>query len=315
MDDDYFEIEAKQELLQKEIVDKNYEKFQFVDFCLSKKEEGDDLNNWTISELKALIKEFQSKNQQIGNYNDKNNLNDKIENSNINEDKKLKDELNNYKMENTILEEELNNYKRENKKLEEELNKYKRENKKLEEELNDYKLNQEKLIEELLSNNENDNNNFKDEIQSLKEENTKLNNELDKVNKIIANINYNIQDGNNNNFNEINYLKEIIKSKEKEIDFLNLQLKNIQNNNKLLVDFENIIVINFVSTDNKINCGIKCLKTDIFAEVEEKLYQRYEEYRDTNNNFITKGKLVLRFKKISDNGINDGDVVQLIKVE
>ena len=47
----------------------------------------------------------------------------------------------------------------------------------------------------------------------------------------------------------------------------------------------------------------------------EKLYQKYEEYRETNNNCITKGKLVLRFKKICDNDIKDGDIVQLIKIE
>jgi hypothetical protein len=37
------------------------------------------------------------------------------------------------------------------------------------------------------------------------------------------------------------------------------------------------------------------LKTETFAEVEEKLYKRYEEYRETNNNFLAKGNLVLRF--------------------
>ena len=119
----------------------------------------------------------------------------------------------------------------------------------------------------------------------------------------------------NNNFNEINYLKEIIKSKDKEIDFLNIQLKNIENDNKKLVDFENIMVVNFISSEQKINYGIKCLKADTFAEVEEKLYQKYEEYRETNNNFIAKGKLVLRFKKICDNGIKEGDTIQLIKLE
>ncbi len=133
----------------------------------------------------------------------------------------------------------------------------------------------------------------------------------------MGNLNNNnkINEKGNNNFNEINYLKEIIKSKDKEIDFLNIQLKNIENDNKKLVDFENIMVVTFISSDQKINYGIKCLKTDTFAEVEEKLYQKYEEYRETNNNFIAKGKLVLRFKKICDNGIKDGDIVQLIKIE
>ena len=56
------------------------------------------------------------------------------------------------------------------------------------------------------------------------------------------------------------------------------------------------------------------MKTDTFAEVEEKLYQQYEEYRETNNNFITKGKIVLRFKKICENNIKDGDKIQLVNV-
>ena len=53
------------------------------------------------------------------------------------------------------------------------------------------------------------------------------------------------------------------------------------------------------------------MKTETFAEVEEKLYKRYEEYRETNNNFLAKGNLVLRFKKICENNIRDGDNVHL----
>ena len=92
------------------------------------------------------------------------------------------------------------------------------------------------------------------------------------------------------------------------------QLQNLGKNQKL-VDFNKIMVVNFISMDQKIDCGIKCLETDTFAEVEEKLYHKYNEYRDTNNNFISNGKLVLRFKKICENGIKDGDKVQLINIE
>ena len=72
------------------------------------------------------------------------------------------------------------------------------------------------------------------------------------------------------------------------------------------------MVVNFISSDQRINCGIKCLETDTFAEVEEKLYQQYNDCRETNNNFIAKGKLVLRFKKLSENGIKNGDRIQLV---
>lgn len=52
------EIQAKQTLLQTEIIEKNYDKTSFINFCLSKKENGDDLNNWTLEELTEIVKEF-----------------------------------------------------------------------------------------------------------------------------------------------------------------------------------------------------------------------------------------------------------------
>ena len=99
-------------------------------------------------------------------------------------------------------------------------------------------------------------------------------------------------------------------------DLINDLKNKLQNNtnNKKLINYDDILIVYFISTDQKINHAIKCLKTDTFAEVEEKLYQQYEEYRETNNNFITKGKNVLRFKKICENNINDGDKIQLVNV-
>jgi len=52
------EIQAKQTLLQTEIIEKNYDKTAFINFCLSKKENGDDLNNWTVDELTEIVREF-----------------------------------------------------------------------------------------------------------------------------------------------------------------------------------------------------------------------------------------------------------------
>ena len=99
-------------------------------------------------------------------------------------------------------------------------------------------------------------------------------------------------------------------------DIINDLKNKLQNNtnNKKLINYDDILIVYFISTDQKINHAIKCLKTDTFAEVEEKLYQQYEEYRETNNNFITKGKIVLRFKKICENNIKDGDKIQLVNV-
>ena len=80
-------------------------------------------------------------------------------------------------------------------------------------------------------------------------------------------------------------------------------------------DIDDIMVINFISGDFSVNCGIKCLPTDIFAEVEEKLYKRFDNLRNTNNMFMANAKPILRFKKICENNIKDGDVLQLHKLE
>ena len=58
------EIQAKQTLLQTEIIEKNYDKTAFINFCLSKKENGDDLNNWTVDELTQIVHEFVSTQNQ-----------------------------------------------------------------------------------------------------------------------------------------------------------------------------------------------------------------------------------------------------------
>ena len=165
---------------------------------------------------------------------------------------------------------------------------------KLELELNQYKKENEDL---------------KTLINNLQIDNNRLNNELIKANKIISKFK-NIPNNQHLNDNEINKLKEIIKMKDNEINNLTNQLKN--NVNKKLINYDDIMVVNFISSDQRINCGIKCLETDTFAEVEEKLYQQYNDCRETNNNFIAKGKLVLRFKKLSENGIKNGDRIQLV---
>ena len=146
---------------------------------------------------------------------------------------------------------------------------------------------------------------MKNKINILSNDNIKLKNDLIEANKIISN--FNCQQNNN-----ITSLKEIIKNKDIEINNLKSQLKN---NEKVLVNFDDIIIINFSLSDQIISYPIKCLKTDTFAEVEEKLYQKYEEYREKNNNYLVEGRPILRFKKICENNIQDGDKIQLIKIE
>jgi hypothetical protein len=52
------QIKEKQELLKREILDKNLDQNEFISFCLGKKEKGDDLNSWTLEELTKIVEEF-----------------------------------------------------------------------------------------------------------------------------------------------------------------------------------------------------------------------------------------------------------------
>ena len=137
-----------------------------------------------------------------------------------------------------------------------------------------------------------------------------------KANKIISDI-----QNNQINNNEIKKLKdenELLKNQLniKENEIKDLKLK-IQNNviNLPKYDLNEIIVVNFISQDSSINEGVKCLPTDLFAEVEEKLYKKYDNLRNTNNMFTANAKPVLRFKKLYENGIKDEDKIQLVKSE
>ena len=139
--------------------------------------------------------------------------------------------------------------------------------------------------------------------------------DLKKANKIIEQQNKTINDLQNelNNYKAIinNFISDInnISRKDSEFNKLKSQLDNNRNNN---VNLNDIVCVNFISSDKKVHFAISCLKTETFAEVEEKLYKQYPQYRETNNNFIANGNQVLRFKTIEENKIGNGLPVTLI---
>ena len=117
------------------------------------------------------------------------------------------------------------------------------------------------------------NKNLEEEIQKLKNKLNEINNnntlisENNNLKQILGNVSQPNQMNQNNliNTNETNDLKQILIQKDKEINELKLK---IPRHNLIMND---IMVINFLSTDQNIRCGISCLADDTFAEVEEKL--------------------------------------------
>ena len=153
-------------------------------------------------------------------------------------------------------------------------------------------------------------------MENYKNENQKLKNDLVRANKIIENL----QKNQNENSDikklkdENKHLKNQLYIKENEINQMKLKIKDNNTKDKYF-KLDDIMVINFTSTDSSINYGIKCVATDTFAEVEEKLYQIYDEFRNTNNMCTVKGRTILRFKNLKENDIRDGDKVMLFKIE
>ena len=90
---------------------------------------------------------------------------------------------------------------------------------------------------------------------------------------------------------------------------------NLNNSNNKMINLNNLKCINFISNDQKIYYAIPCSGDSIFAEIEEQLYKKFPEYRETNNTFVADGKTILRFKTINDNKIGTGFPVMLIKPE
>ena len=112
--------------------------------------------------------------------------------------------------------------------------------------------------------------------------------------------------------NQMNDLHNIIKQKNLELNNLRAQLSNNNPIAQNKIYFNEMMCVNFISTDQNVHYAVPCIKTNTFAEVEEKLYQQYPQYRETNNNFLANGNVVLRFKTIAENKIGNGLPVTLV---
>ena len=85
-------------------------------------------------------------------------------------------------------------------------------------------------------------------------------------------------------------------------------IRNNQNNQNQNQN-DNNFVLNIQSPN--LNHAIICSENEIFAMVEERLCQLFEDLRETNNVFLVNGSAVKRFKTIKDNKIKSGQPILL----
>ena len=121
----------------------------------------------------------------------------------------------------------------------------------------------------------------------------------------------NLEDKNN----KLTELQKLINSKNEELDKLKLKLNNILSSNKILNNIksgEKIFSINFVSIDeNIISYSLICKNTDIFSNLESKLYEDYPEYKDKEIYFMKKGNKINRDRSLDENNIKENDILVL----
>ena len=109
----------------------------------------------------------------------------------------------------------------------------------------------------------------------------------------------------------IKFLENAISKKEKELNIINKNI-NIKNTNNNLDN--NIIQLFFNSMDQSIKeYPISCLSTDYFAEIEIKLYEKYNKYKEKDKDvfFICNGSTMQRFKTIFENNLKSGNKIIL----
>lgn len=166
--------------------------------------------------------------------------------------------------------------------------------------------NNNKNLENLLANNadkNNDkiNNNLTTELNKYKNENTSLKEEIEKLKNEVK--------------FEINKQKEIIMKqqdeldkKEKEIKDLKNELLNLRKNGNHSND---MLSIHFISMTQDIDVIIQCSKNDMFSSVENKLYNIYPKYKETNNYFLHNGFKIKTNRTINENKIKDGAYISI----
>jgi hypothetical protein len=83
---------------------------------------------------------------------------------------------------------------------------------------------------------------------------------------------------------------------------LNSQEKMMDNSDKKFV-------LLFRSSDQTINYSLECEKSDLFSEVEEKLYNEFPELKQKNISFIVNGNIINRAYSLEENEIQSGNII------
>ena len=157
------------------------------------------------------------------------------------------------------------------------------------------------------------NNDAKDkEILRLKEELNKANKIINEQKLKIQNLEMQLNTMSSKYNKGAQLYQTNVYPKSQELSNVRLPLQHSNSLNSPYVNRSKMMAVNFISMDSRIHFAVPCIGQETFAEVEERLYKQFPEYRETNNTFLANGRPVLRFKTIIQNNIGTGLPVTLV---
>ena len=112
--------------------------------------------------------------------------------------------------------------------------------------------------------------------------------------------------------NQIKALTTKVKELNTKIEELIQNLKESENSIKLLEN-KKLISLIFTSYDENIHYSIICRSSDEFSKIEKKIYDIYPDYKESENEFFVRGRIINKFKTLEDNKIYNSDLILLQK--
>ena len=119
--------------------------------------------------------------------------------------------------------------------------------------------------------------------------------------------------------NKIKLLEKDLIKKNNEILQLSSKKNNINNNYKItsIKPGEEVLSINFVSMGNNDigHFSLVCKNTDLFIREEERLYEKFPQFKKYETFFEVNGKRIKRFLTLDENKIADNDIINIFIIE
>ena len=112
-----------------------------------------------------------------------------------------------------------------------------------------------------------------------------------------------------NKINDKELLYNSILEKDKEIKILKTKLGRFPFE---LNEGEKIMSVIFTSSEQTFYQSIICKNTEKFNNVENRLYNIYQNYSESENYFIVRGRIINKSKSLEQNDINNSDIIILI---